>query len=520
MSGVIAMQWFSAISRRMMTPRLSSGLRSGLLRVAGALILSGCALGPNDVSPTLTLPAAYRETVPEAAAWPGPEWWRGFRSPDLDLLIGAALAGNQNIAAAAARVRQADAALQSAGAGLLPSLSGTGKEAWQRSYSRVSATTTRLTGVRSGYAEGRTPAVNASISYEVDLWGRVRAGRDAALATALASRYDQQTVAMTAVASVATTWFSALAYQDRLAVARRNLADAEQILAAIRARAEAGTASELEVAQQEALVSGVRAQVPGLASNAEQQIIALGLLIGQLPEAVQTAPGTLNALSLPAVAPGLPSDLLLRRPDVASAEASLRAAGANIRAARAAFYPQLELTGQGGWQSAALGTLFGPTSILASAAASATQTIFDNGAKAASFAQTKARYDELLADYRQTVIQAFTDVEVALAQWRYTTEQEALYIKAVAVAQRASDIARAQLLAGTSDLVTALQAQTTLFNDLDTLAQVRLARFQALVALYKALGGGWQVETVEPPSPALLVNPFPAEAVIPSAKVP
>ena len=520
MCGVIAMQWFSAISRVMIDKRLFPRLRSGFLCLGGALVLSGCALGPDDFRPFASAPAAYRETVPEAAAWPGPAWWRGFNSPDLDRLIGAALQGNQNIAAAAARVRQADAALQAAGAALLPAISGTGKESWQRGYSRVSASTARLTGARSGYAEARTPAVNASVSYEIDLWGRVRAGRDAALATALASRFDQQTVALTAVSSVATTWFTGLAYQDRLAVSRRNLADSEQILAAIRARAEAGTASELDVAQQEALVSNVRAQVPGLTSNAEQQIIALGLLIGQLPEDVRTEPGTLNALSLPAVAPGLPSDLLLRRPDVASAEASLRAAGANIRAARAAFYPQIELTGQGGWQSAALGTLFGPTSILASAAASATQTIFDNGAKAATFAQNKARYEELLADYRQVVIQAFTDVEIALAQWRYTTEQEALYIRAVAVAQRASDIARAQVLAGTSDLVTALQAQTTLFNDLDTLAQVRLQRFQALVALYKALGGGWQVSDVEPPSPALLVNPFPAKTVIPSPKVP
>ncbi len=486
-----------------------------------ALILAGCSLGPDYRRPDAAPPIAYRQTLPEAPIWPTPDWWRGFASPDLDRLIADAEGINNNIAAAAARVRQADAQLQSAGAGLLPGITGTAKDSWQRSYSRVSGRSGLITGLKSGYTESRAPQVDASVSYEIDLWGRVRATRDAALATALASRFDQQTVALTAVTSVATTWFTALSYEDRLSVARRNLADAEQILAAIRARAEAGIASELDIAQQEALVSGVRAQIPGLQSNAEQQINALGLLTGRLPEDIRVDPGTLNALSLPVVSPGLPSDLLLRRPDVANAEAQLQSASANIRAARAAFYPQIEITGSGGWQSTALATLFGPTSILASAAASATQTIFDNGAKAATFAQEQARYDELLADYRQAVIQAFTDVENALTQWRYVSEQEALYIQAVAVAQRASDIARAQLLAGTSDIVTALQAQNTLFNDLDTLAQVRLQRFDALVALYKALGGGWTVTDTEQPAPSLLVNPFPAAAILPrSTKAP
>jgi multidrug efflux system outer membrane protein len=323
--------------------------------------------------------------------------------------------------------------------------------------------------------------------------------RDASAAAALFSRYDQQTVALTQISSIATTWFTALAYQDRLAVAMRNLDDAEQILRAITARSDVGTASALDVAQQGALVAGIRANIPALRSNAQQQINALGVLTGKLPEDIRVSPGTLNTLSLPEVQPGLPSDLLLRRPDVASAEASMVQANANIRAARANFYPQITLTGSGGWQSTALSTLFGPTSVLANAAASAAQTIFDNGLKGAQFDQNVARYDELVADYRRAVTQAFTDVENALTQYRYTTEQEALQRQAVAIAQRAADIARAQLLGGTSDIVTALQAQNTLFSALDSLAQIRLSRFEALVNLYKALGGGWTIDqTVAP----------------------
>jgi NodT family efflux transporter outer membrane factor (OMF) lipoprotein len=474
---------------------------SRLRPVCLLFLLTGCALGPDYLRPTAPPPQAFRQTAPAAPIWPAADWWRGFHSPDLDRLIADAQTGSFDIQAAIARVAQADAQLRISGAALLPSLTGTGKADWQRSYTRGS--TLRNFSTPGGYTESRQFSVEPSASYELDVWGRVQATRDNAAALALFSRYDQQTVALTTLTSVATTWFTALAYQDRLAVAQRNLGDAEHILTAIRARLDAGTASELDVAQQAALVAGIRAQIPGYRSSMQVQLDALGVLVGQNPEAITAKPGTLDTLDLPEVAPGLPSDLLQRRPDVASAEANLVAANANIREARANFYPQIELTGASGWQSAALGTLFGPTSILASVAGTATQTIFDNGLKAGQYEQYKARYDELVANYRKAVAQAFTDVEDALTQYRFATEQEALERDAVATAQRASDIARAQVLAGTSDIVTALQAQTTLFSDLDTLAQVRLQRFQALVALYKALGGGWQSSDTTMPRPKL-----------------
>ena len=384
----------------------------------------------------------------------------------------------------------------------MPGISAQGTDSWSRSalQRRTAAGGTVRTGT---YAESRSYTLQPSISYEVDLWGRVRAGRDAAAATALASRFDQQTVALTVVTSVASTWFQALALQDRLNVAARNIRDAETILTAIRARQAAGTASLLDVSQQETLVAGLRTQVPALRSQLEQQLNALGILIGRPPSVVTVRPGTLAALSLPEVAPGLPSELLARRPDVASAEAQLRAANADIRAARANFFPQVALSGAAGWQSLALTTLFGPGSLFLNAAASATQSIFNNGLTAAQVEQARGRYDELLADYRKAVVQAFTDVENAVQAYRFATEQEALQRDAVATAQRAADIARAQLLAGTTDIVTALQAQTALFNDLDALAQVRLSRFQALLSLYKALGGGWSAADVVPPAQPL-----------------
>ena len=469
-------------------------IRNRLLSAALCLALGACSLGPDFLRPHTAIPLVYRQVTPDAPLWPGKDWWRGFNSADLDHLIADAEAGNFDIQAAIARIRQADAQLRISGAPLLPTVSASASQQYNRQSSRTSS----LSRSR-GPIETRTSSVDVSISYELDLWGRVAAVRDSAEASALFSRYDQQTVALTAVTSVATTWFSALAFQDRLAVAQRNLNDSEQILKAIQARVDAGTASELDLAQQGALVAGIRANIPALRSNAQLQLNALGVLTGKLPEDIRVDPGTLDTLSLPEVTPGLPAELLLRRPDIASAEASLRAANANLREARAAFYPQITLTGSNGFTSTALSSLIGPGSMLTNAAVSVAQTLFDNGAKSGQYDLNAAKYDELVADYRRAVTQAFTDVENALTQYRFATEQETLERQAVAVAQRASDIARAQLLAGTSDIVTALQAQSTLFSDLDQLAQVRLSRFQALVSLYKALGGGWVITDTPAP---------------------
>ena len=478
-------------------------------RLLAALpLLAACTLGPADPRTDAdgVVPPAWRAGITTSApVWPSAAWWTGFNSPELNALVAQARTANFDILAAAARIRQADAALVSAGAPLLPAATATAQYQWNRNSIGHSSPATGASGaaLSNKYYEYRTYSLTPSISYEVDLWGRLRATRDAALATALANRFDQQTVALTAVTGVATAWFQALADQDRLDVAQRNLHDSEEILRAIQARLEAGTASQLDVEQQAALVAGIRATIPNLRSQLEQQLNGLGILIGQPPEAVTVRPGTLATLSLPEVAPGLPSDLLARRPDVAYAEASLASARADIRAARAALFPKVELTATGGWQAFTLGTLFGPGSLFAQAAVGATQTIFDNGALQANVEQQRGRADELLADYRKAIVQAFTDVENALTAYRYATEQETLQRDAVATAQRAADIARAQLIAGISDIVTALQAETTLFTDLDTLAQVRSARFSALVSLYKALGGGWSRGDTAPPETPL-----------------
>ncbi|HEY0425715.1 MAG TPA: efflux transporter outer membrane subunit [Rhodopila sp.] len=464
--------------------------------VAAAVLLAGCDIGRDYQRPGLDLPEAYRATAESAAAsWPSADWWQGFRSPELNGLIEQARINNFDIAAAIARVRQADAQVRIAGAPLLPDISGNASGNWQHqglgtgSSSRIGSTT--RSGGSNASLDFHSYSVGLSAAYDLDFWGRNRAARQSAVASAMFSRFDQQTVALSVVTNVANTWFTALSLADRLAVARRSLADAEQTLSVIRGRFDAGTANQLDIAQQESLVAAERALIPGLISQMEQELIALGILIGQPPERVSARPGTLTALALPLVAPGLPSELLTRRPDIASAEAQLISQNFSITVARAAFFPSIQLTASAGYQAPALNRLITPGGALASLAAGLTLPIFDGGTLRGQLDLAKGRYDELLADYRKTVVQAFTDVDTALTAWRFASEQENLQRIAVDAARRAATIARAQMAAGTVDVLTVLTTETTLFNDEDTLVQVRLARTQALLNLYKALGGGW-----------------------------
>ncbi len=479
------------------------------LALAGALltpaVLAGCSLGPFYQRPPLDVPPAFRATADTGeAAWPPEEWWRNFRSPELDGLIASARAYNNDLAAAVARVVQADAQVRISGAPLLPTLDANLNDSYRRTglgggRSGVSGfaidPATGLAVPRSGstqrYLDSRTYSGTLQVSYDLDFWGRNRALDQAAQASAVATRFDQVTVALTVVTSVANTYFQVLAAQDRLGVALRNLHDAERILEAFRARLTVGTSNALDVSQQEALVAGQRAALPNVRNQIEQQRIALGILTGVPPERLMVTGGSLEKLPLPLVAPGLPSELLARRPDVANAEAQLVAENANIRAARAAFFPSVQLTASGGLTSAVLVGITGPGTLVAQLAGSLTQSIFDNGLRRGQLNQAKGRYDELLANYRRTVLQSFTDVEQSLTALRYSTEQEKLERQAIAVAQRSADIARAQLQAGTIDIITSLNTQVTLYNDLDLLTQIRLAQFQALVNVYKALGGGW-----------------------------
>ncbi len=459
------------------------------------LPLSAC-VGPTYHRPALELPAHYAS--PQQAAAPAPDlpWWTHFHAPQLDHLIARAALLSPDLAAATARLVQADQAVRVAGSPLLPSINGTLGQTWQRSGQQQSFAQTGLGAFGGGnqrYFENRIYSAQLQASYEVDFWGKNLDALRSAQFSALASRYDRETVWLTTASSIANTYFQALGYRDRLAIARRNVDDASHILAAYRARLEAGTASALDVSQQEALLAGYRAQIPALESQFRQQELALGILVGVPPEAIVLDPASLTDLPVPAVSAGLPSSLLRRRPDVANAEAQLIAQNETVRQDVANFFPSLTLTASGGLSSIALSMITGPGTVVANLASQITQTIFDNGLKEGTLGEARGRYQELAADYAKSVLQALTDVETALTQVGYAATQETAEAEAVRTAQRSADIARAQLEAGTVDLITVLNTETTLFNDQDALAQVRISRFLAAVSLYKSLGGGWNI---------------------------
>jgi outer membrane protein, multidrug efflux system len=462
------------------------------------LPLGGCLLTGDKPQPALDIPPAYtfgpRKAAAAEAAVPPLDWWRAFRSRELTEIIEAACEGNLDIAAAVARIVQADATARITGAALLPTVDLHG------SASRIRTSRTTTVGGTTGSLGGSERdllSTSLTASYEIDFWGKNRSAvrRDEELA--VASRYASEVVGLTTVVAVANAYFQVLAAQDRLRVARDNLASATRVLNLIQQRLQAGTASALDTAQQESLVNTQRAAIPPLEQTLRLNKVTLAVLMGRSPESVSIRGGTLRSIAYPRVTPGLPSELLAQRPDIRQAEANLAAANANVQNARAQFLPSIQLTGEGGYQSAVLKLLLRPESAFYTAVASLTQPIFHGGALLGNLDLTKGQQDELLQLYRKAVISAFSDVENALDDIRKTAERVRLQREVVTSSQQAFDISEQRLREGTVDLVTVLQTQQTLYVALDALVQARLAHVLAIVSLYQALGGGWLPKPLE-----------------------
>jgi NodT family efflux transporter outer membrane factor (OMF) lipoprotein len=343
--------------------------------------------------------------------------------------------------------------------------------------------------------------LSLSASYELDFWGRNRDAVVSAQAARKATAADRATVALTTVSSTANTYFQLLSLRARLTIARLNLENAQAVLQITQARVNDGIATPLELAQQLATVASQQASIPPLQQQELAARDALAVLTGRPPEGFAVAGQDLDAVVAPQVAPGLTSDLLARRPDIVTAEANLEGAHADLAAARAAFFPSISLTGDGGLTSATLVKLLTDPAATLAFGASLSQTIFDGGARAAQTDQAIAREQELLANYRGTVIGAFSDVETALGNIGHLAEQERYQTEQANQSQRAFGITEARYREGVADYLTLLDAQRTLYQSRDQLSQIKLARLQALVALYQALGGGWREEDLAADSP-------------------
>jgi NodT family efflux transporter outer membrane factor (OMF) lipoprotein len=466
------------------------------LIVLGALgALGACSVGPAYHRPQIPVPPQWQDTSNNEAAaiWPSADWWHGFGSEKLDELIAEAQRSNDDLAVAIARVQEADAQARIAGAPLLPSLDFTADATRQRGpISGAGAGAGAGAGVGAGRATFNTFNPALAASYELDFWGKNRALRASARATAIASHYDKETVALTVVSSVATSYFQALEFRDRLDVARQNLVNGQKVLRGLQLQQTAGIATALDVAQQETTVALLDAAIPPLQEQFRQIVNALAVLIGKTPESIDVDTGTLISLKSPLVAPGLPSQLLSRRPDVAESEQQLISANADITVARAALFPSIQLTAGGGYESSALSSLINPASSIWALSAGLTQPIFHGGALRGQVVFSNAHYAELLSTYHKTVISAFSNVENALVAARQTKEQQIRQQKAVDTARRAFQYAQTQMSAGTVNILNVLNTENALFSAQDELVQVQYLHLQSLVDLFTALGGGWQ----------------------------
>jgi multidrug efflux system outer membrane protein len=457
-----------------------------------ALPLAGCL--SNEIIPTgIDLPNAYRAGPrnPDAAL-PSVVWWRGFRSRELTDLIEESLTSNFDVAVAVARIVQADAQSRIVGATLLP-LVDLNADAVRSVASRTtSGSSSNGNGGGSGSSPRTIYSASLSASYEIDFWGKNRAALRAAEELAVASRFDREIVALTTVVSVANSYFLVLAAHDRLNIARGNLEAATRVFDLIKQRFDVGTASALDVAQQESVVAQQRASIPPLEQILRQNIATLAVLIGRTPESVRIRAGSMSQIAIPPVTPGLPSDLIAQRPDIRSAEAQLASVNADVHNARAQFFPSITLTAEGGYASAALRRLVRPESVFFNLAAGVLQPVLEGGRIQGNFDLQKGRQDEFLQGYRRSIVNGFADVERALIAVQQTARRVQLQRDVVTSSRRAFEISETRLREGTIDLITVLTTQTALFQAQDLLAQAQLDRLTAVVSLFQALGGGWQ----------------------------
>lgn len=480
---------------------MNMSLRFPLAGLLSALILAGCAVGPEYQRPEVATPAAFKEATlsPEAARqWQAAQpkdavsrgkWWRIFNDPTLDALQAQAADANQDLKAAAARVRQARALVRSAQSDRLPDVDAGFGPNRQR-------TSGAAQGLPDDAAGGTQTLWRAQVgaSYEVDLFGRVAAGVDAATADAQQSAALYESVKLALQADVAQTYFSLRRLDAEQALYQRTVNLRSETLDLVQQRYDAGDIDELDVARSRSALAAAKSEALAIERERSLTEHALATLLGTTPAEFALGSNPLERLPV-RIPAGLPSSLLERRPDIAAAERAMASANARIGAAEAAFFPRLTLTGALGYESADLGNLLqwsSRTFLLGPLIGTALSLpIFDGGRRDAEVERARARYEEDVAQYRQTVLQAFREVEDGLASLRILDEQTKVQDAAVAQAARAAELSHVQYQEGSVSYLDVLDA------DREVLLQRRISvlldgeRARSAVGLVRALGGGW-----------------------------
>lgn len=470
------------------------------------LTLGGCAVGPDYQRPEAAVPEQFRFAPPQAgpAGDSSPQtsdrlanlaWWEEFREPVLNQLVAEALANNRDLQAAAARVEEAAGAFSSTRSQLFPQLGSNLQGQRQRS----SGASTAVYGRPDGMV-GESYAASLNVSWELDLFGRLRRSSEAARAELLASEEARRAVALSLAASVAQGYVGLLDYDQQLAVARHTLKSRQDALKLFELRFAGGVISELELAQARAELETAQSAVPRLEQAVAQQEHALSRLLGRLPGPIPRG-RPLAQLDAPLPPLGLPSALLERRPDIRQAEQMLIAANARIGVAKAAYFPRISLTGLLGSLSPSWGDLFTGPMKTWSYGAGASLPIFTAGGLAGQLLGAEARQQEALAQYRGSIETGFREVADALVASEKTKEQAASLGRQVLAYADYARIARLRYEGGYSSYLEVLNAEDRLFSAELNFSQAQGQALIAAISLYKALGGGW--EALETPASGL-----------------
>ena len=452
------------------------------------LLVAGCAVGPNYKRPSINTPDAYRGVMPQEATQPAVEslgdqkWWEVFQDEELQKLIRTALQQNYDVQIAAARILQAQAQLGITRADQFPSIAAGASAIDQRSpQSKI------IPAFKSSANQ-----VNVSLAWELDFWGKYRRSTEAARANLLASEWARQEVISTLVANVASAYFQLRELDLELEISRRTLVSRQDSLKLTQLLADHGATSLLDVRQAEQLVFTAAEQVPDLERRIEQQENFISTLLGKNPGAVARGRRLTEQPHAPEVPAGMTSSLLERRPDIREAEQQLIAFNARIGVAKAAYFPQINLTADAGYQSSALTSLFQGPLGLWSFGGALTQPIFQGGRLRNNVRLTEAQKKEAVLVYQQTIQDAFREVSDSLVAYHKNQEFRAQQELLTNSAQGAAHLSDIRYQGGTTSYLEVLTNQTNYFSAELNLAQARLNELLALVGLYKALGGGWQ----------------------------
>lgn len=482
-----------------------------MLSVIGGLTcmlsLGGCLVGPDYERPELEVPNEWRsldaqdsEKGPRVVTdiLPEAEWWKAFENEELSWLIEQALIKNHNVREAAFRVMEGRANVLAAGASLYPQLDV------NASANRVQLSGTLFPGQTAGGRQGfglsgasfSLGRSTLDLSWELDLWGRIRRGIEAASADMDALEMDRRAVALSLISDVGQTYFRIREVDEQIEIARKNLAIREDSLSLIASRAKAGLVSDLDVRRAEVLVAESSAEIPELERLRAVELHRLEVLTGAPPDTIAIFPKPLReVIRQPPIPVGLPSDLLVRRPDILQVEQTLIAANARIGEARAFFFPSVSITGIGGFQTTQFSQWFDWSSRTMLIGPSLTLPIFKGGTNLARLEAAEANYHEMLEHYHQTILNAFQEVADLLVALQARTRQLESQRKQVKAADEARELAEIRYREGLVTYLDVLEAQRTVLSAELALVQTERARLTEMVGLFKAVGGGWESQS-------------------------